>query len=90
MGNNTKNINVKELAGFVSDIMKRNTDVDTAIEDFLVKMGAFFDVDSIGPGMTSKVYVAFNDMLEGNDYYMIYNEGYITDDIKGSVYTVVN
>ena len=41
MGNNTKNINVKELAGFVSDIMKRNTDVDTAIEDFLVKMGAF-------------------------------------------------
>lgn len=47
MGNNTKNINVKELAGFVSDIMKRNTDVDTAIEDFLVKMGAFFDVDII-------------------------------------------
>ena len=42
-----ENINVKELAGFVSDIMKRNTDVDTAIEEFLVKMGAFFDVDII-------------------------------------------
>ncbi len=49
-----------------------------------------FDIDSIQPGMSAKVYVAFESMLEGNDYYMIYNEGYISDDIKGSVYTIVN
>lgn len=47
MGETKKNINVEELASFIPVIMKRDTDVDTAIEDFLVRMGAFFDVDII-------------------------------------------
>ena len=48
------------------------------------------EIDSIQSGMSAKVYVAFENRLVGNDYYMIYNEGVFSDDIKGSVYTIVN
>ncbi len=65
-------------------------DADYSLNEQIDGYSNIFDIDSIQPGMISKVYVAFNDMLEGNDYYMIYDEGYITDDIKGSVYTIVN
>ena len=46
---NTENMSipVEELASFADDLMKRNKNVDTAIEDFLVKMASFFDVDII-------------------------------------------
>ena len=42
-----KHIPVQELASFADDLMQRNKDVDSAIEDFLVKMASFFDVDII-------------------------------------------
>ena len=38
---------VQELARFADDLMKRDKDADKAIEDFLVKMSSFFDVDVI-------------------------------------------
>ena len=42
-----KKLRVNELTGFADELMKRNSSSDAVIEDFLVKMGAFFDVDII-------------------------------------------
>ena len=44
---NYKDITEDGLKSFVSELLIRNNNMDAAIEEFLSKMGAYFDVDTI-------------------------------------------
>ena len=39
--------NGTELKEFAKELLKRNKNIDSAIDEFLIKMGSFFDVDII-------------------------------------------
>ena len=45
-----------------------------------------YSVDSIEPGMSAQIYVAFESFGDPGNLYMVYDDGYIIDQIKGSVY----
>ena len=49
-----------------------------------------FNVDSIEPGMSAKVYVAFEKRFDWNDYYVLYDDGYGSHSFRGSAYTIVD
>ena len=38
---------ISELKDFAGELLKRNKNIDSAIDEFLIKMGSFFDVDII-------------------------------------------
>ena len=39
--------NISELKDFAKELLQRNKNIDSAIDEFLIKMGSFFDVDII-------------------------------------------
>ena len=45
-----------------------------------------FDVDSVAPGMSSNIYVAFEAKKKDSVWMMVYDDGYITPHYCGSVY----
>ena len=61
-------------------------DASYSIEDSIDGYLNVFSVDSIEKGMTANVYVAFQvDNHDGN-FYMAYDDGYISNDLKGFVF----
>ncbi|WP_044915303.1 zinc ribbon domain-containing protein [Butyrivibrio sp. WCE2006] len=45
-----------------------------------------FNIDNIEAGMSANIYVAFEGDSKGKPVYMIYDDGYIIDDVRGTVY----
>ena len=61
-------------------------DADLFLRDTINGYVNIFDVDSIEPGMTAKIYIAFETEKKPNSLYLIYDDGYITNKVRGKVY----
>lgn len=77
------------LAGFNMDAYQNNYflgDADYILDAKIDNYTNVFTVESIEPGMSSNVYVAFKSFIDEGDLFMIYDDGYITKGYKGFVY----
>ena len=45
-----------------------------------------YNIDSIEAGMSANIYIAFDAFGKGGDLFMVYEDGYISEDIKGTVF----
>ena len=61
-------------------------DADYGIDDKIDGYSNIYNIDTIEPGMTTNIYVAFEAFVTDGDLYMIYDDGYIRNKVKGSVY----
>lgn|GEM_PF-3000303 len=80
------------LMGYNMRAYKDNYYIDTA--SFLTneKIDGYtniYDVDHIEPGMSANIYFAFDCAKETGNYYLIYDDGYISDHYCGYVYVEV-
>lgn len=56
------------------------------------KIGGYiniFDIDSIEPGMSANIYVAFEAIKSSGTAYMVYDDGYITSHYCGTAYAEI-
>ncbi len=61
-------------------------DADFVFDDKVNGFINIFDVDKIEAGMSANIYVAFEAEDKNGGLYMIYDEGYFTSDVKGTVF----
>ena len=61
-------------------------DVIFTLDDKIDGYCNIFNIDTIEPGMTTNIYIAFETNSTEGDLYMIYDDGYIRNKVKGSVY----
>lgn len=78
-----------KLAGYSMNGYQNNYYLGTA--DYLLdgKIDGYiniYKVDSIEPGMTANIYVAFDGAAKGGNVFMVYDDGYIVNKERGVVY----
>lgn len=61
-------------------------DASFGLDDKIGEYINIYDIDSIEKGMSAYIYVAFNIYDEYDNYYMIYDDGYISNDVKATLY----
>lgn len=73
-----------EMAAYQNNYYLGDADyvLDNKIDDF----SNIFNIDTIEPGMTTNIYIAFESFVSDGDLYMIYDDGYINNKVKGSVF----
>ena len=77
-----------ESAGYEMAAYQNNYylgDASYALDDQIDGYSNIFNIDTIEPGMTANIYVAFDAFVTDGDLYMVYDDGYISNKIKGSV-----
>ena len=77
------------LAGYKMTAYQNNYylgDASYSIDEKIDGYSNIFNIDSIEAGMSANIYVAFDGLGETGSVYMIYDDGYINSDYKGSVY----
>ena len=60
-----------------------------ALDDKVDGFINIYDINSIESGMSSNIYIAFETQKTNGNFYMIYDDGYITDHFCGTVYAQV-
>lgn len=64
-------------------------DASFILDDKIDNYINIFNVDSIEPGMSANVYIAFECFEENGSFVMVYDDGYITHDIRGLVFAEI-
>lgn len=64
-------------------------DTDYGISDKIDGFINIYDIDSIEPGMTGAVYIAFEIQKESGPIVLYYDDGYITSHFCGCVYAMI-
>lgn len=81
-----------EKAGYRMKAYQNNYfigDANYTIDEQIDGYSNIYNIDSIEPGMSANIYLAFDRMIEMKncrDYYMIYNDGYNSDKIRATVF----
>lgn len=61
-------------------------DADYSLDVLVDGHSNIFGIDTIEPGMTANIYVAFSALKTDGDLYMIYDDGYIDSSYRGAVF----
>ena len=57
-----------------------------AIDEQIDGYSNIYNIDKIEPGMSANIYIAFDTFVSDGDLYMVYDDGYIYNSIKGTVF----
>ena len=61
-------------------------DATYTMDDKIDGYSNIFNIDSVEIGMSANIYVAFEGSSKGRNVYMVYDDGYISDHVCGTVY----
>ena len=88
--NNTGNNPIDySLAGYEMTAYQDNYYIGTAsygLDDKIDGYINIYNIDKIESGMSANIYVAFESFESGGDLYMVYDDGYVSNDVKGTVF----
>ena len=87
---NTSNAAIDySLAGYNMRAYQNNYflgDSEFILDDKISGFRNIYNVDSIAPGMSANIYVAFEIPHKGGDFYIVYDDGYIIDELRGHAF----
>ena len=77
------------FAGYNMTAYQDNYYIDTAsynLDDKVDGYSNIYNIDKIEAGMSANIYVAFDASVTNGDLYMVYDDGYVSNNRKGTVF----
>ena len=61
-------------------------DSSFALDEQIDGFSNIYSIDKIEAGMSANIYIAFDAFVEDGDLYMVFDDGYIQNSVRGTVF----